>query len=366
MRILHIAEFGIRKTGIGTVVEHLYKEQKLLGHDVRIATTSENLAYKHLDIKEVHNPDNLSLMLDQWLPDAVMFHSIWCMPYIKMAKMLKERNVPYVVMMHGANSVENYKKNKFKKCVANTLFFNKFMRDAATIVYLSKEEQENCLSKNVNLSYDIIPNGCDMVDIDVSAKSPNRPLRIVYLGRLIIHHKGLDYLLDALDILKKKNFKEAIFQFYGNENDVDIKVVKDRLKSLEGLAAYEGPAYGEKKADVLANADVFILTSRYEGMPMGVLEALAYGVPSILTPGTNMAKAVMAASAGWETELNAQAIADTIIRATRDLNSDYLKYCRSAYLMSKLFNWKIIAKKTIELLQSLAEKNKKLWNITTS
>lgn len=355
MKILHIAEFGIRKTGIGTVVEHLYNEQKLLGHDVKIATTSENLAYKHLDIKDVRNPNNLYLMLDQWLPDAVIFHSIWCMPYIKMAKMLKKRNVPYAVMMHGANSVENHKKNQLKKWIANTLFFNKFMRDADTIVYLSQEEFENCLSKNINPCYAIIPNGCDMVDIDVSTKSPNRPLRIIYLGRLIIHHKGLDYLLDALDILKKKNFKEAVFQFYGNENDVDIKNVKYRLESLEGLASYEGPAYGEKKADVLANADVFILTSRYEGMPMGVLEALTYGVPCILTPGTNMAEVVVVAGAGWKTELNAQAIADTIIRATTDLNSNYLKYCKSAYLMSLSFDWKIIAKRTIELLQNLAK-----------
>lgn len=355
MRILHIAEFGIRKNGIGTVVEHLYTEQKLLGHDVRIATTSENLAYKHLDIIEVSNPDNLALMLEQWLPDVVMFHSIWCMPYIKMAKMLKGLNVPYSVMMHGANSVENYKKGKLKKFVANILFFNKFMRDASAIVYLSRKEYENCLSKDVNPNYAIIPNGCDMVDIDVNAKLPNRPLNIIYLGRLVIHDKGLDYLLDALDILKNNNFKEAKFQFYGNENDVDIKIVKDRLKTLEELATYEGHAYGERKAEVFKNADVFILTSRSEGMPMGVLEALSYGVPCILTPGTNMAEAVVAVGAGWETELNAQAIANTIIRATIDLNSDYLRYCRSAYLMSKSFDWKLIAKRYVELLQNLTK-----------
>ena len=180
MKILHIAEFGFRKTGIGTVVERLYKEQSLLGHDVKIATTNENIAYKHLDITNVHNPENLTLLLDEWTPDAVMFHSIWCMPYIKMAKILKERNIPYAVMMHGANSAENFKKNKLKKWVANTLYFNKFMRYAATIVYLSKKEHENCVSKNVNPNYAIIPNGCDIVDIDVSKKLPNKPLKIIY------------------------------------------------------------------------------------------------------------------------------------------------------------------------------------------
>lgn len=353
MKILLIAEFGLRKTGIGTVLERLYNEQSLLGHDVRIATTSENQAYKHLDIYNVRNPENLSLLLNKWTPDAVMFHSIWCAQYIKMAKILKSRKIPYAVMMHGANSAENYKRNKLKKWVANTFFFNKFMREAATIVYLSKKEYENCVSKNINHNYDIIPNGCDMVDIDITAKSPNRPLQIIYLGRLVVHHKGLDFLLEALDILKEQNFSDAIFKFYGNENDADIDIIKNRLKSLDGLAFYEGPAYGEKKAEVLSKADAFILTSRYEGMPMSVLEALSYGVPCILTPGTNMAEDIAEVGAGWKTELDAHSIANTIVSAVSDLNYNYYKKCESAYRLSKMYDWETIALQHVEVLNRI-------------
>lgn len=359
MKILHIAEFGLRKTGIGTVVERLRLEQVQQGHDVRIATTSDNLAYKYLDITNVGNPKNLSLLLNKWTPDVVMFHSIWCVPYIKMVKILKERNIPYVVMMHGANSVENYKKNKLKKWIANSFFFNRFMREAATIVYLSKKEYENCVSKNVNPNYAIIPNGCDMVDIDISAKTPNRPLHIIYLGRLIIHQKGLDYLLDALGFLKEKNFTEAIFHFYGNENDVDIDIVKKKLKSFEGLASFEGPAYGERKSEILSKADAFILTSRYEGMPMGVLEALAYGVPCILTSGTNMAEDVVEAGAGWKAGLDAQSIANTIEYAVSDLNKNYYDKFESAYKLSKMYDWRIIALQHAELLGSLVGKSER-------
>lgn len=355
MKILHIAEFGLRKTGIGTVVERLHLEQTKLGHDVRIATTSENLAYKHLQIINVSNPSNLELLLNEWTPDVVIFHSIWCMPYIKMAKILKNRKIPYAVMMHGANSVENYKKNKLKKWVANTLFFNRFMRDAVTIVYLSHKEYENCVSRSVNKHYAIIPNGCDMVDIDVKDKKPNKPLKIIYLGRLIIHHKGLDYLLDALDILKQRNFTEATFQFYGNENDVDIEIIKERLKNLEGLATYEGPAYGDKKVEVLLKADAFILTSRYEGMPMGVLEALTYGVPCILTPGTNMAEDVVEAGAGWAADFSVKSVADTMLKAIDNLKQDYTTYHQAAYEMSKRYDWNKIAKQSIEILTKLTK-----------
>lgn len=359
MKILHIAEFGLRKTGIGTVVERLCKEQMVLGHNVRIATTSLNLAYEHLDIINVQTPKALGQLLQEWSPDAVLFHSIWCMSYIKMAKMLKRYDIPYAVMMHGANSVENFKKGKLKKWVANLLFFNRFLRQAKTIIYLSKTEYDNCVSKHLNPNYAIIPNGCDKVAVDIDAKEINTPVRIVYLGRLIIHHKGLDFLFDALDLLKQKGYCEAKFHFYGNKNDVDIDIIKDRIGRLGDIASYDGPAYENKKIEVLRGADAFILTSRYEGMPMGVLEALTYGVPCILTPGTNMADDVDAAGAGWKVDLQVNEIAKGIVNAVSDLKTKYNSLHQSAYDLSLLYDWKDIAIKHVKVMEIISKKNKK-------
>ena len=58
-----------------------------------------------------------------------------------------------------------------------------------------------------------------------------------------------------------------------------------------------GPIAGADKKKVLKDADLFLHTSRSEGHPMGVLEALAYGIPCLLTPGTNMASEVAASGA---------------------------------------------------------------------
>ncbi|MEN1932826.1 glycosyltransferase [Escherichia coli] len=50
--------------------------------------------------------------------------------------------------------------------------------------------------------------------------------------------------------------------------------------------------FGLKKEEVLESNNIFIMTSRYEGLPVSVLEALAYGNICLLTEGTNMAKIV--------------------------------------------------------------------------
>ena len=47
-----------------------------------------------------------------------------------------------------------------------------------------------------------------------------------------------------------------------------------------------GELYEEKKEEFLNGCRIMVLTSRYEGFPMTVLEALSHGNPCIVTPGT--------------------------------------------------------------------------------
>lgn len=354
MKILHIVEFGKRFTGIGTVVERLQKEQLALGHDVRIVSIAQNIAYRHLEITTCLNSGELNGFLSRWHPDAVLFHSIWALPYIKFAKVLKKSQIPYAIMMHGADSKANRQSAPLKKWIANFLWFNQFMKDAAAVVYLSQAEIDNCLSAKNNQNNVIIPNGCDEGLFDVERISINSPVNIIYLGRLTKFHKGIDVLLDALDILKAEKYHDVKISFYANENDIDLQYLLKRLSGLKGIATYCGSVYGDKKKQVLRDADAFILTSRFEGMPMGVLEAISFGIPCILTPGTNMADDLFSAGACWKTEFDSAAIARNIKIAVNDLKDNYRKYHQAAFDLSAIYDWKKIANMHIELMMKIS------------
>lgn len=358
MKILHIVEFGKRFSGIGTVVERLQKEQLALGHDVRIVSIAENIAYRHLDITTCLNGRDFNDFLTRWQPDAVLFHSIWALPYIKFAKVLKKLQIPYAIMMHGADSKANRQSAPLKKWIANVLWFNHFMKDAAAVVYLCQAEIDNCLSAKNNQNNVIIPNGCDQGLFDAENICIHSPVNIIYLGRLTKLHKGIDVLLDALDILKTEKFHEAKISFYANENDIDLQYLLDRLSGLKDVATYCGSVYNDKKKQVLRDADAFILTSRFEGMPMGVLEAISYGIPCILTPGTNMSDELLAAGAGWKTEFNSYAIARNIKKAVNDLKENYRKYHQAAYTQSAIYDWKEIANKHVNLMMKISKYHK--------
>jgi glycosyltransferase involved in cell wall biosynthesis len=105
-----------------------------------------------------------------------------------------------------------------------------------------------------------------------------------------------------------------------------------------------GTVRGRAKELVFKQADAFLHFSRYEGHPMAVLEALAYGVPCLLTPGTNMADVVADAGAGWEVPGSIAEIAAALVRVV-DTNRQSLALAsqRARRLALDQYSWHRVA-----------------------
>ena len=355
MNILHIAPIGYQSEGIGTVLLHLEKEQKALGHDVRIVTKYKNKVYNNWNLITINNNRDFLSFLELWAPDIVLFHSLYEMEFLGFAKLLNQKKIPYAVQMHGALSKENYKKSHFKKMVANWLWYNSYLKKARCIIYLNQAEYENCVVRELNPNYAILPNGCEEVSNVEQRTCVHERFEIVFIGRININHKGLDELAKAIQILKNGGVENIHFSFYGNEDDPDVETFKQMILGLQPIAEYYGGIYGEEKKEKLLSSDLFILTSRYEGMPMGVLEAISYGLPCIVTPGTNMADIISEADAGWIADFSAESISNTIFKAIADLKDRKTVIKRNAYELSKKYSWKEIAKKSIKILSRCIE-----------
>ena len=259
--------------------------------------------------------------------------------------------------MHGALSKENYKKSRYKKMVANWLWFNSYLKKAKCIIYLNQAEYENCVVHDLNPTYAILPNGCEEASNVELRSGIHDPFEIVYIGRININHKGLDELVKAIQILKDRGVDNLHFSFYGNENDPDVETFKQMIHSLQPMAEYYGGIYGEEKKEKLQSSDLFILTSRYEGMPMGVLEAISYGLPCLVTPGTNMAGVIVNNGAGFRCEFDGHSIASAIIEVRNCLTQSAIAYRKNAIITSKLYSWSAIAKQSISVFESIIDNN---------
>ena len=105
---------------------------------------------------------------------------------------------------------------------------------------------------------------------------------------------------------------------------------------------------GEEKERVLMESDIFIQTSRFEGMPMGILEALGYGLPCILTDGTTLADLVKNNAAGFGCKTNGNDVARAIEEAIRH-KGDFMKLSENARkLISRDFSWNHVARECVK------------------
>ena len=106
-------------------------------------------------------------------------------------------------------------------------------------------------------------------------------LHLLYMGE-ISNRKGAFDLLKAVSDNKDYFKDKLILRMGGNEVDGDVRTYI-REHGLERFVSYEGWISGQKKTDCLTWADVYILPSYNEGLPIAILEAMSYSHPVIST-----------------------------------------------------------------------------------
>jgi glycosyltransferase involved in cell wall biosynthesis len=167
-----------------------------------------------------------------------------------------------------------------------------YLKHAACLVATSEMEQQELVEDGVPAEKVVIRyNG---VDRDASATQPpqgtfraqhrisaDEPL-VVFLSRLI-PRKGADILIDAFASVCPEKGHLVIA---GPEGDAAYVAGLRKRAVDRGVASrvlFTGPLYDAAKAAVLKDATVFALPSRYENFANVAAEAMAYGVPVIVS-----------------------------------------------------------------------------------
>ena len=124
---------------------------------------------------------------------------------------------------------------------------------------------------------------------------------------------------------------------------------------LGDIAEIHPPVVEGEKTSKLLDADVFIQTSRTEGMSVGLLEALASGLPAVVTEGTGMGELINKYHAGYTAECKAESIADAIRTAIADKDSFPEKSRAALRLIYDNFSWDRIVPECLRRYRSLID-----------
>lgn len=278
-------------------------------------------------------------------PDIVVFHQIYDVEFIIISSKLRKLNIPYIIIPHGSLTREAQNVKRLKKLVGNILFMP-YINGAKAIQCLSEREVNNSKFGKVKF---IGTNGCNLAK-EKKVGFNSDVLNFVYIGRLDYHIKGLDILLDAFKLVSETQYKnKCCLNIYGPDLNGRYAYVSQMIeeRSLNDLVTLNPAVFGDEKQIVLLGADVFVQTSRTEGMPMGILEALGYGLPCLVTTGTTLRKLIEENNAGWGAETTAESVFECIKRAVDE--ADYLpsKSASAIKLVEDNFVWEKVAEDSI-------------------
>lgn len=305
-------------------------------------------------ILQYANRLNLPAPFDR--PDLVVFNSTYIPFHAAWAAKLRRLNIPYILCPRGGMTRAAGRQRWLKKQIANLVFFNRLVAGAKALHCLTRGEAE-ATAAWCKPTF-IVGNGIGLPP-ESQLASPGRGerLRLGFVGRIDPRHKGLDWLLEACRLLRAElRRRGACVELWGPDVHDGLPRLEAyvRQHQLEDVVRLPGTAVGETKAALLGQLDVFLHTSRWEGHPMAVLEALAYGLPCLLTPGTNLADDVADAGAGWNVAPNPAGIAEGLRQVLTAPRHELRQAgIRARQFAQREFHWPRIAARVVEQYRAI-------------
>jgi poly(glycerol-phosphate) alpha-glucosyltransferase len=355
MRIAQVVPAGAHPyAGVLSAIVQLSVHLAGIGHDVEawlLAPWSETAAAVHggaladAGVRLVAPPvrGGSHVALGERDADIVHLHSVFTPPNALLARRLR---APFVVSPHGGYAPVSLTRSTIRKTLYKQLVERRLLRGAALRVALTDVEAEDLRAFGAPEPIAVIPNGVAPappgVDGDAFRRKlglgPARPL-LVFVGRLDVFHKGLDFLVEAAAAVPVWHLA-----LVGPDVRAGAEWLLRRATTLgiRSRLTLVGPRQGRELHEAYAAADLFALTSRWEGLPLSLLEALSHGTPALITPAVERSVGVAAAGAGWTAAPGELAAA--LERLPRLKPAEWARHAERARALAGRYSWPAVAR----------------------
>lgn len=174
------------------------------------------------------------------------------------------------------------------------------------------------------------------------------PVKIISVGRLS-QQKGYEYLLHALKLIGKK----VSYKFFIVGDGPQYNALLELSKSLGLDKSVEFLGFKNDVLEIMAQCQIFVSSSLWEGFPTVLLEAMAIGLPVIATNVSGSRELIINNKTGLLVPVkNPEAIAKAIINITSDPELSKL-LVSNAKEMVKKYTMKHVATRYINLYRQM-------------
>jgi glycosyltransferase involved in cell wall biosynthesis len=296
--------------------------------------------------------------------DVVHVHAVFSHSSLAASRAARDAGIPYVVRPLGSLAPWSLRQKRIRKALLWRLGVEQMLKSASRIHYTTAEEEKLaeplCVAAGV-----VIPMGVE----EFFFLAPSA----VRLASLFPGLGEQPYLLTLSRLHPKKGLEVLMESFLTVTADAPLNNWRlviagagDRryMGKLRAIAAesrggdrvlFPGWLDGNERVAAVQGASLFALTSRQENFGISVAEAMASGVPVVVSDCVNLGEEIERKGAGWVVPLDRQAISQALTAALGDETERRRRGELARQLAEGRFRWARVADQLLCLYQSLVK-----------
>jgi glycosyltransferase involved in cell wall biosynthesis len=391
MKILHvIANLAPRYGGPSKACWEMARAVAQLGHEVSIYTTNqdgpgelevpvgqpvwqEGVEIRYFPIQAPRfwgTSLPLALGLRRKIPasDLVHIHSLYLFHDLVAGHYCRGYGIPYLMRPHGTLDPFIHRRHRGRKRLMELWFENRNIRGAAALHFTTAQEAELAEPYTFGTPGLVVPLGVGNDEFAVMPEPGSfrrrhpeigdKPI-ILFFGR-INFKKGLDILAQAFGVVARQR-QDVHLVIAGPDNEGWGGRVRTWLEE-EGVGArttFTGMLLGPERLAVLRDASLFALPSYSENFGLAVVEAMAAGLPVIISDQVNIWQEVEAGGAGRVIPCNAAALADQILDLLEHPEAAQHMGQKGRALVQERFQWPRVGRSLAEAYVRIIDEHRR-------
>jgi glycosyltransferase involved in cell wall biosynthesis len=297
--------------------------------------------------------------------DLVHIHSLYLFHGLGAARFSRKHGVPYVISPHGALDPYIYARHRYRKLAYELMVERRNLRDAAAVHFTSDEERRLSSRYTKGIASFVVPLGIEPAAYEglpapgsfrtAYPEIGNRQI-ILHLGRLNFK-KGLDILVGALALVARAR-DDVHLVLAGPDNEGYGARVRRWIteRGLEDRTTLTGMLQGQVKLAALRDAAVFALPSYSENFGIAIVEAMACGLPVVISNKVNIWQEIESAGAGLVTPCDVAAHANALLKILGDPGLGHSMGARGRALVARQFTRKHVGEQLEAAYQGIVSK----------
>jgi glycosyltransferase involved in cell wall biosynthesis len=244
--------------------------------------------------------------------DLFVLSGVFTPAVFAVSRACRRNGIAYVFWPHDPYHPSLFGSRKYAKWLYWRLFERRVLADAAAIQIFADQQrwlrrlgiETPCIKMaNGYAAEDVLPT----TDLAWHAE---RPERLLFVGRFDAYNKGLDILLDAFAEIAGSTGACLTLQ---GPHSADLPRLQRRAQALgldNGRVVFKAPDFTRPAAQIIADHDVVLLPSRFEGFSLAALEAMCAARVLLVSEVCALSRYVRAAGCGVVVSPDAASVAN--------------------------------------------------------